>query len=657
MSLKRVHTIAAGLPVSMLLLSAPLFGVGPSFKPDAIVKGSSLTGWHVLGQAAWKVQDGEITGTVKPGGQGGWLVLDHSYQDAAFNAFFRCSEGCKTGVLFRAEKTPQGMKGIFVSLSAGDVAPYRITLDAEGKELSRERLRFGGGQMRIAPPLDPNAPGRGGRGGGRGRGASAGPALPITRPVTDLRTDDWNQVEILIDANIVRTFLNNGGENGGVADDDAGKNGPLALYVGGTGEVKFKDVSYKDLGVKETPPEQVSPNFRMQRLNPFYYAWGAAAADFNHDGILDVVAGPYYYLGPDYTKRREIYPAVVRNPGKEYSTDCWMTYAADFTGDGWPDVITSSFDNDRGPGGDVGVWLYVNPKGESRRWDKYQVVPAVQSEIAVLRDVDGDGKPELVYMAEGFVRYAKPDPANPTGPWIVHTISERGFGTAHGIGVGDINGDGRMDILNAYGWWEQPPAGSNQETWTYHPQAFARYGRNIVGGSVMAVYDVNGDGLNDVVTVLQAHGYGLAWFEQKRDAAGAISFVEHIIMDDYSTKNAGGVTFSEPHGTTFADVDGDGIPDFIVGKRFWAHKDDYLDPDPYGPAVLYVYKTVRNPKAPGGAEFVPELIHNQSGAGSDVLAVDLNKDGAMDIVTSTKLGTFIFWGKPRAKAAAATVRK
>ncbi len=634
-----------------VVLLVPLFGVSPSFKPDATVKGSSLTGWHVLGQTDWKLQNGEITGTVKPGGKGGWLVLDRSYQDVALNAVFRCAEGCRTGVLLRAEKTPQGMKGIFVSLAAGDVAPYRVTLDAEGQELTREKLRFGGGQMRIAPSLDPNAPGRGGRGGGRGRGATGGPTLPVVRPVTDYRTDDWNQVEILLDVNIVRTFLNNGGENGGVADDEAGKYGPLALYVGGTGEVKFKDVSYKDLGVKETRKEQVSPNFRMQRLNPFYYAWGAAAADFNHDGILDVVAGPYYYLGPDYTQRREIYAAVVKNPGREYTADCWMTYAADFTGDGWPDVITSSFSNDGGPGGDVGVWLYVNPKGESRRWDKYQVVPAVQSEIAVLRDVDGDGKPELVYMAEGFVRYAKPDPANPTGPWIVHTISEAGFGTAHGIGVGDINGDGRMDILNAFGWWEQPPAGSRQEPWTYHPQAFSRYGRNIVGGSVMAVYDVNGDGLNDVVTVLQVHGYGLAWFEQKRDAAGRISFVEHMIMDDDSTKNAGGVTFSEAHGTTYGDVNGDGIPDFIVGKRFWAHKDDYLDPDPYGPAVLYVYKTARNPKAPGGAEFVPELIHNQSGAGSDVLAVDLNKDGAMDIVTATKLGTFIFWGKPRGKAA------
>jgi hypothetical protein len=635
---------------------APLFGVGPSFKPDVTVKGSALAGWHTLGQASWKAQDGEITGAPKSA-QGGWLVLDKSYQDAAFYSSFRCGEGCKTGLLMRAEKTPQGMKGVFVSLNTEEQALYKITLDAEGREISRTPLPYAGGMTRIAPPPDPNAPARGAR-GGRGRGgATGGPTLPITRPDTSYRANDWNQIEVSIDANMIHSFMNNGAEYGGYADDADGKYGPLALYVGGTGEVKFKDISYKDLAIRETPAERVSANFRMQRLEPFYYAWGAAAADFNHDGVLDIVAGPYVYLGPDFTKKTEIYPAVVKNPGKEFTTDCWMTFAGDFTGDGWPDVLTASFSNDGMPGGDVGVWLYVNPKGESRRWDKYQVIPAIQSEIATLRDVDGDGKPELVYMAEGYVRWAKPDPAHPTGPWIVHTISERGYGTAHGIGVGDINGDGRMDIVNAFGWWEQPPAGSKQETWTYHPQAFSQYVRNVIGGSVMAVYDVNGDGLNDVVTVLTAHGYGLAWFEQKRDAAGKISFVEHMIMNDSSTKNAGNVTFSEPHGTTFADMDGDGIPDFVVGKRYWAHKDSYLDPDPYGPPVLYIYKTVRNPKAPGGAEFVPELVHNWSGAGSDVLAVDLNKDGAMDLVTATKLGLYVFWGKGHSKAVAAAGKK
>jgi hypothetical protein len=120
-------------------------------------------------------------------------------------------------------------------------------------------------------------------------------------------------------------------------------------------------------------------------------------------------------------------------------------------------------------------------------------------------------------------------------------------------------------------------------------------------------------------------------------------------MGDFAAKNAGDVTFTEPHGSTFADMDGDGIPDFIVGKRFWSHLENYNGPDPYGAAVLYVYRTVRNPKAEGGAEFVPELIHNRSGVGSAFQVADLNKDGALDIVTSGNRGTFVFFGKPSAQ--------
>ena len=74
----------------------------------------------------------------------------------------------------------------------------------------------------------------------------------------------------------------------------------------------------------------------MQRINDFYYAWSATAADFNHDGILDVAIGPFYYLGPDFQTFREFYISQTSNVGTSY-TPAAVNFAFDYTGDGWPD--------------------------------------------------------------------------------------------------------------------------------------------------------------------------------------------------------------------------------------------------------------------------------------------------------------------------------
>ncbi|RPI12945.1 MAG: DUF1080 domain-containing protein, partial [Acidobacteriales bacterium] len=142
----------SSLVISAVLLFSPIaFGASPTFRPDVVLKGSRLAGWHVLGQADWKLQNGVLTGTAKPGGHGGWLVLDRSFQDVGFYASFKCPAGCQAGVLLRAEKTPQGMRGIYVSLTEGDLASYRVTLDAQGQELRREKIVTAGGARGGGP--------------------------------------------------------------------------------------------------------------------------------------------------------------------------------------------------------------------------------------------------------------------------------------------------------------------------------------------------------------------------------------------------------------------------------------------------------------------------------------------------------------------------
>ena len=556
-------------------------------------------------------------------------------------------------MLLRAEKTSGGWKGIYISLREDDVDSYEPTLSAEGKELNRKRLPRSTAQfarMAVGPSTNGNArvPGfaapaatleeqdaeaakaigpPAGRGGGRG-----GPPRPA------MRAGDWNTLDVIADMDMVWVGLNGRrGGNGATGDRMMGY-GPVALHVRGPGEVRFKDVSFKDLNRKTEPAEKVSSHFRMQRLNDFFYSWGATAGDVTHDGVPDVIAGPFYFVGPDYTERHEFTAARSYNPSNNFP-DGHVYFAYDFTGDGWNDIL-ATFSRP--------IYLYVNPRGEGRRWDRYNVLPNATSEIEVFGDIDGDGKPEVLFTGPGAVMaYAKPDPADPTAAWKPHIISEQGFGAPHGMGLGDINGDGRMDVVNSRGWWEQPATGAADTLWKFHPGPFGN------GGAEMGVYDVNGDGRNDVVTAIAAHGWGLAWFEQKRDPQGNISFARHDIMGDLTSKNAGDVAFSEIHAAAFADLDGDGVTDVIVGKRLYSHLESHLDPDPYGPAVLYWYRTVRNPKAEGGAEFVPELIHNRSGVGSQFVVSDLNRDGSPDIVISCVKGTFVFWNQMRAPARSA----
>ena len=503
---------------------------GPAFVPDEKFKGfysrwMAQAGRGGLDRGPWR------TAGQRCGRQ--WLAGARSLVPGYWVLCRVPLQGClRYRVLLRMTKTADGMTGTYYSVKGGTVEADNLTLDATGNIVARQKLtgcrwrNFAMLRRCLTPRPIPSLCGR-----ITPNQPLPGVTLPLTMPHAHVRVGEWNELEVMLDADIIRGYLNNTGRGVSAAtdDDDLDSYGPIALYVGKGSEVRFKDVSYKDLAIKVQPLEQVGDRFRMQRVSPFYYNWTATDADFNHDGKLDLVSGAYLYYGPDFTKFREIYPARTFNPSTEYST--WVQHAYDVTGDGWADVVATDLG--------VGAVLYVNPGNESRRWKQYRIIPSMQSENSLLTDVDGDGKPELIYIADGYMRYAKPDPADPTAPWVVHTISEKGPWPAHGIGVGDINGDGRMDIVGAFGWWEQPASAAGQQLWKYHPEPFGRWGRIGPGGSTIGIYDVNGDGLNDVVTALEAHGFGLAWFEQKRAANGDISFVRHMVMDDYNTTERG----------------------------------------------------------------------------------------------------------------------
>ena len=360
-------------------------------------------------------------------------------------------------------------------------------------------------------------------------------------------------------------------------------------------------------------------HFRKTQIDPDFRSEGVSVGDFNKDGKQDIVAGFVWYESPNWKMHKIIDAAKTYDP-KQYSNS-FVNFTRDLNGDGWTDVIVVDF-----PG--MSTYWFENPQKGPIFWKRHQITSVSNNESPQFTDVTGDGKCEIVM---GF----SPDSKQPDGPdrrmayltanedpvaqWTIHPVSAKAApGTRrydHGLGIGDVNLDGRNDIVVTKGWWEAPN-GFGAGEWVFHVTNFGE------DCSHMYVYDFDGDGDQDVLSA-SAHRYGIWWHEQ----VDTNEWVTHTIDN----------SFSQTHSLMLVDINSDGLKDFVTGKRWWAHGGN--DPGGDEPAVMHWFELKRDN---GRAHWIRHQFDHDSGIGTQFEVADVNSDGLVDIVTSNKKGVYYF---------------
>ncbi len=369
-----------------------------------------------------------------------------------------------------------------------------------------------------------------------------------------------------------------------------------------------------DANPQQTNKKTSSASFKKHIISKTFISEGVSACDINNDGITDILAGNFWFEAPAFNKH--LLHADTLNPVPGYSTS-FLNFCMDVNNDGWSDLIR--FDQ---PGG-VCVW-YENPKGSKSLWQAHIILQTAGNELPAFVDVDQDGRMDIICndITAKKVIWLKSPAAKEDTIWqryIISNDSVRGTHRyTHGLGWGDMNKDGKNDVLIKSGWWESP-ANVKDTRWKFYP---ADFGEDCAS---MFVYDVDEDGDQDVISS-SAHNYGIWWHEQKQDGNANINWITHEI-----SKN-----FSQSHALAFKDINGDGHPDLITGKRYFSHNGK--DPGAFEPSVLYWFQFVpgKNP------QWIPHEIDNNSGIGNNFVVSDINNDSLPDIITSNKKGVFFF---------------
>ena len=342
--------------------------------------------------------------------------------------------------------------------------------------------------------------------------------------------------------------------------------------------------------------------------------------DVNNDGVLDIVSGGFWYQGPDFRRKHTIGTVKMYD---EYFDD-FSTIALDINGDGYLDFITGGW------WGKTLRWR-ENPKGDPKQqWTEHIIAEVGNIETTRAWDIDGDGQIEIVPNTPPC-REVKVFKLVAPGKFDCHTIYTfpEGQMQGHGIGCGDVAGNGRQDIVLARGWLEAP-ANPWRDQWIWHADFMdAPWATGAPWGfpaSVpMLVADVNGDGRNEIITG-NAHGYGLWWSERR-----GTGWVHHPI-DPYN---------AQYHDLQWADIDGDGQCELVTGKRHRAHcGNDVGEWDDVG---LYYFKWTGEGFAKQVIDYGP--IGTGKGCGIAFALADLRGTGRLDFVAPGKDGLSVYFNE------------
>lgn len=371
------------------------------------------------------------------------------------------------------------------------------------------------------------------------------------------------------------------------------------------------------------------PPWQRVQIDATFRAEGVAVGDFNKDGKPDISAGDVWYAAPDW--KMHAIRDVKKYDGSKWYSDTFASWAYDINRDGWDDIIIVGFPGDP-------VRWYENPKNQPGHWKAHEIWHSVCNETPLFQDLDGDKVPELIFGSQperqmGFLRIP---PVNEcTEKWKFVPISEPGdptkeghdngtFKYYHGLGLGDVNGDGRMDVIIPHGWWEAPEK-RDAGLWKYHPLPLNKdnQGPPLTGSNIFAI-DLDLDGDNDLVLSC-AHAYGIWWFENPGPNSTE-PFKYHLIDE----------SFSQTHALALVNLTSSNRPFLVTGKRYFAH----MGPDPgeFDPVVMYCIEIIRTPKKPPEFKLHEIVAGRDTGVGTQFQMADVDQDGLLDVVLSNKKG-------------------